>query len=102
MYTMKISHKREWNLATYDSMDDPEDMIKSDREKETLYDFTYIWNLKNQMNKLNKTETELLTQRTKGCLPEEKGLGRRKEIGEVDSEVQTYSSKRNIQCVEYS
>ena len=51
---MKISHKREWNLATYDSMDDPEDMIKLDREKETLYDFTYIWNLKKQMNKLNK------------------------------------------------
>ena len=66
MYTMKISHKREWNLATYDSMDDPEDMIKLDREKETLYDFTYIWNLKKQMNKLNKTETELLTREQKG------------------------------------
>ena len=29
----EMSHKREWNLDTYDNMDDPEDMIKSDREK---------------------------------------------------------------------
>ena len=61
-----------------------------------------MWNLKKQMNKLNKTETELLTQRTKRCLSEERELGRRKEIGEVDSEGQTYSSKRNIQCGKYS
>ena len=75
MYTMKISHKREWNLATYDSMDDPEDMIKLDREKETLYDFTYIWNLKKQMNKLNKTETELLTQENKRVFTRREGTG---------------------------
>ena len=75
MYTMKISHKREWNLATYDSMDDPEDLIKLDREKETLYDFTYIWNLKKQMNKLNKTETELLTQENKRVFTRREGTG---------------------------
>ena len=31
---------------------------KSDRERQILYDFTYIWNLKKQKNKHNKTETD--------------------------------------------
>ena len=30
---------------------------KSDRERQMLCYFTYIWNLKNKTNKYNKTET---------------------------------------------
>ena len=34
---------------------------KSDRERQVLYDFTYMWKLKKtkQMNKHNKTEIEI-------------------------------------------
>ena len=31
---------------------------KSDRERQTLYVFIYMWNLKNKTNDYNKTETD--------------------------------------------
>ena len=39
---------------------------KSDRERQTLYDFTYMWNLKNKTN---------ITKQRKKWLPEGKGVG---------------------------
>ena len=47
-----LSHKKEWNNA----MDGPRDYhtkwSKSDRERQILYDITYMWNLKYDTNEL--------------------------------------------------
>ena len=47
-----ISHKKEWNLAIHDYMDGPRGYYttwnKSDRERQIVSDFTYMWNLKKQ------------------------------------------------------
>ena len=58
-----LSHKNEWNNAICSNMDGPKDYhikwIKSDRERQILYDISYMWNLKNDTNELiNKTETD--------------------------------------------
>ena len=52
---------------------------KSDRERQILYDFISIWNLK------NKLKTELIVHRTDGWLPEVW------EMGESGQKVQTSS-----------
>ena len=48
-----LSHKI-WNLAIFNNMDGPighyAKWNKSDREIQTLYDFTYLWNPKNRAN----------------------------------------------------
>ena len=49
--------------------------MKYIRQRQILYDFTYMWNLKNKTNKHNKTETELQIQRTNTWLPEWRGAG---------------------------
>ena len=45
-----FSHKKEWNNAICSNMDGPRDYhtkwSKSDRERQTSYDITYLWNLK--------------------------------------------------------
>ena len=45
--------------------------IKSNREKQRPFNFTYMWNLKNnqKMNKHNKRETESEIKRTNRWLP---------------------------------
>ena len=49
-----LSHKKEWNLSTCNSMDGLGGHYakwnKSDRERQILYDITYMWNLKNKTN----------------------------------------------------
>ena len=54
-----LSHKK-WNLAICYSMDRPSGYYatcsKSDRERQIPYDFTYMWNLKNETNKM-KTDS---------------------------------------------
>ena len=48
-----------------DNMEGPrgyyDKLNKSDRERQILYDFTSMWNIKNKMNKHNKTETVIDT-----------------------------------------
>ena len=61
-----LSHKKEWNNAICSNMDAPKyyhtKWSKSDREREILYDITYMWNLKNSANELiYKTETDSQT-----------------------------------------
>ena len=52
----------------------------SDRERQMLYIFTYVWNLKNNTNEYNKTETE--SQRTNWWLLEMRmNEGRGKDRG---------------------
>ena len=59
--------KKEWNNAICSNMDGPRDdhtkWSKSDRERQILYDITYMWNLKkNETNELiYKTETDSQT-----------------------------------------
>ena len=50
----------------------------SDRERQILYDLTYMWTPKNKTNKQNKMKTDSQIQRTNEWLPE----GRGREIGE--------------------
>ena len=45
-----VIHKKEWNIAICNNVDRPRDYhnwVKSDRERQMLYDITPMWNLKN-------------------------------------------------------
>ena len=58
-----LSHKKEWNNAICSNVDGLRDYhtkwSKSDRERQVLYDNTYMCNLKNNINELiYKTETD--------------------------------------------
>ena len=59
-----LKHKREWNLAICNNMDGLRgwyiEWNKSERE--ILYAFTYMWNLKTKPNK-TKTESKLMVSR---------------------------------------
>ena len=49
---------------------------KSDRERQILYDITYMWNLKNNTNEsIYKIETDSQTLKTNLWLPKGKGGG---------------------------
>ena len=55
--------KKEWDNAIFSHMDGPRDYhtkwSKSDRERQTSYDITYMWNLKYDTNELiYKTESD--------------------------------------------
>ena len=61
-----LSHKKEWNNAICSNMDATRDShtkwSKSERERQILYDITYMWNLKYGTNEpICKTETESQT-----------------------------------------
>ena len=65
IYTMKYysAVKKEWSNAICSNMDGPRDYptswSKSERERQILYDITYMWNLKNSTSELMyKTETD--------------------------------------------
>ena len=67
--------------------------VKSDRERQILCVFTYMWNLKNKQIEYSKTETDSDRRKTSGYQREEewrKGQGR-----EGDWEVQTIRYKIN-------
>ena len=66
VYTMEYysAIKKEWNNAICSNMDGLEGHYakwnRSDRERQILYDITYMWNVKNSTNELiYKTETDL-------------------------------------------
>ena len=52
LHIYNTHHKKGWKLSICDNMDVPKVYYvkwnKSDREREILYIFTYMWNLKNQ------------------------------------------------------
>ena len=51
-----VIHKKEWNLTICSNINGSREYYakwnKSDKERQILYDFIYMWNLKNK----NKTE----------------------------------------------
>ena len=59
-----FSHKKEWNIAICRNMDACRvyhtEWSKSDRERQILYDITYMWNLK-KIVLIYKTETDSQT-----------------------------------------
>ena len=59
-----LATKKEWNLAICDNMDDPRRYYakwnKSDRERQTLYNSTYMWDLKNKTNEQTKQNRKKL------------------------------------------
>ena len=62
-YGILLSHRKEWNNATYSIMDRSGDYhtkwSKSERERQIPYGVTYMWNLKSDTNQLiYKTETD--------------------------------------------
>ena len=51
-------------------------MPAMDRNRQILYDITYVWNLKNNTNEsVYKTETEWQAEKTNLWLPKGKGEG---------------------------
>ena len=69
-----LSHKKEQNNAICSNIDATRDYhtkwSKSERERQTLHDITYMWNLKYGTNELiYKTETDSQIQRKDLCLP---------------------------------
>ena len=61
-----LSHKKEWNTAICNNMDANRDYhtkwSKSNRERQTPYDITYMWNLKYGTNEPTyKTGTDSQT-----------------------------------------
>ena len=91
--------KKEWNLAFSKTEMDLEG-IRSERKREMSYDFTYIWKLKKQMDKQNKTGTELQIQRTDGC---QKGSWWGEARNKWDREAQISSYKiTNLKPERYS
>ena len=65
IYTMEYysAIKKEWNIAICSNMDGAREYhtkwSKSDRERQVLYDITYMWNLKNNSNESTyRTETD--------------------------------------------
>ena len=54
-YAYMMAYKKEWNLAISNNMDRPRGCYakwnKSDRGRQILYEFTYMWNLKNKKHK---------------------------------------------------
>ena len=88
-----LSHKKEWNNATYSNMDGLRDYHtkwnKSERERQIPYAIIYVWNLMYDTNKpIHKTETLTQTeQHTCGCLG---GWGWGREgLGVWDQKMQT-------------
>ena len=80
-YGVLLSHTKEQNLTICDSMDGPRGYYVqwnvSVRERQMPYDFTYMWSLKNKINKTNKfidTENILMVDRWEG------GWGMGKEV----------------------
>ena len=82
----------------------------SQRERQTPYDITYMWNLKYDTNELiYKTETDSQTQKTNLWLPKEKGVGGgiNQEFGisrykllyikQINNNVLLYSTRNYIQ-----
>ena len=63
---------KEWNLTISDSMNWPRGYYamwnKSVKERQIPYDFTYMWNLKNNINeKTRKRQTHRYREQTDGC-----------------------------------
>ena len=60
-HTGIFSHNKEWNAVICNNMNGRwghyAKWDKSDRERQILYDLTYMWNLKKQTNKQTKTLT---------------------------------------------
>ena len=57
-----LSHKKNEILPSATTWIDLEGIMlneMSDRERQILYNLTYMWNLKTKTNQPNKTETEL-------------------------------------------
>ena len=76
IYVILLHHlKNEWNNAIWSNMDDLEIItLSANRERQTPSDFTYMWNLKNDMNELiQKTETDSQTAKLNLWLPKGKG-----------------------------
>ena len=74
-----LNHNKEQNSIICNNMDAAGDYhtkwSKSERERQTLYDITYMWNLKHDPNEpIQETETD--SQRTNLWLPGSRGRGR--------------------------
>ena len=50
-------------------------MLSEIRQRQILYEITYIWNVENRMNKHIKTETDGVDTENKWPFPEGRGVG---------------------------
>ena len=82
-----LSHKKEWKLAICHSMEGPWGYFakwnKADREKQILYDFSYMWNLKNKWTNITKLKQSYRhREQASGC--QSRGGGQRRDRVEGD------------------
>ena len=102
-----LSHKKEQNNAIWSNMYGPRDYhtkwSKSERERQILYDITYMWNIKYDTDELiYETETDLWLPRGRrggGRKDWEFGISRYKlfYIEWINNEVLLYSTGNSTQ-----
>lgn len=70
MYIMEYySTMKKWNLAIFHNMDEPRDIMLNKvglTEKETLHDFTCMWNLKRKTGKKKSYSYRVARRRRMG------------------------------------
>jgi len=75
-----LSHKKEQNNATHSDMnatrDDHTKWSQSERERQTPYDISYMWNLEYNTNKLIYETKKSQTEWTDWWLPRGRGSGK--------------------------
>ena len=104
-----LSHVKEY-LAISNNMDRSRRYFakwnKLEQEKQIPYDFTYMWNLKKQMNQNIKTETDSQIQRTNWWLPEVRrvrdGWNRGRRLGGTNFQLYNKSQGCVVQYREYN
>ena len=94
-----LSHKKEWNLAICNNMDGQGGYYakwnKSDREKQILYNFTYMWQLKFFFKWKNITKQKQTHTENKQVVARLEGVWGMSEIGKGDQEIQNSSYNIN-------
>ena len=89
-----FSHKRQGNPTIYNNVDGPWSHYtkwnKSDRERQILYDLTYMWDLRNK----NKKQSKLIEKGIRLVVTSGRGLGEG-ELQDSGQKIQTASYKVN-------
>jgi len=73
-------------------------MLCEIRQRQIMYGFIYMWNLKKPNEQQQQQKAGIIDTENKKGLPE----GKRKEIGEGDLKVQTWSCKINVKEIKCS
>ena len=76
-------------------MDQEGIMLSETRQRQILYNLTYVWNLKHKTNEKNITKPTVIDRENKEMAAGMEVVGGMSKIGEGDSEVQPSSYNTN-------